>query len=43
MDNLEEVDKFIERYNCQGLNQRRLYTWTTEGQYRNQTDYILCS
>ena len=25
-------------------HQRRLYTWTsTDGQYRNQTDYILCS
>ena len=25
-------------------HKRRLYTWTsTDGQYRNQTDYILCS
>ena len=25
-------------------HKRRLYTWTSpDGQYRNQTDYILCS
>ena len=24
-------------------HKRRLYTWTLDGQHRNQTDYILCS
>ena len=24
-------------------HKRRLYTWTSDGQHRNQTDYILCS
>ena len=24
-------------------HKRRLYTWTPDGQYRNQIDYILCS
>ena len=32
MDNLEEMDKFLERYNLPRLNQKKLKMWTDQSQ-----------
>ena len=39
-----QENKLVIAHTLFQQHKRRLYTWTsTDGQYRNQTDYILCS
>ena len=32
MDNLEEMDKFLEKYSCPRLNEEEIKMWTNQSQ-----------